>query len=175
MKRKIVVSAALVALATSGCATQMGIQQQAVILGGKTFHYVAAEAKDASGVNFVVLDRYDENGKLLARDAASGAGILQAVVPALIDGAATAGGLIGAASVLRPDTTTTNVTQTSGGEATNVSVSPSITTSNTNSNKNSNKNSSVSTSAANAVSASSAAASSNASTNQAKPKPKHKK
>lgn len=125
MKTKVVAIAMMVM--ASGCATKMGVQQQEVMLAGKTFHYVVVDAKDPAGVNFVVLDRYDSDGKLMIRDSASGNGILHAVIPAVIDGAATAGGLIGAAAVLRPDTT--NVTQTSSGatDSNSITVAPNVT------------------------------------------------
>ena len=110
--KKTLAILAIAALAISGCASTMTINQQAVTVGGRTIHYVFAESQNEAGLNFTVADRYDENGNLLTKDAASNNGIMQAVVPAIISGGATAGGLVGAAAVLRPDVTT--ITQTGG-------------------------------------------------------------
>jgi len=121
----------VLAVALSGCATQMNLQQQAVQVAGRQFTYVMAEGKDPSGVNFVIMDRYDERGALMSRDAASGEGILLKVIPAAISGAALAGGMIGAASLLEPDTTNvsqTNDTGSSSGAANgSASTTPAVT------------------------------------------------
>lgn len=131
MKKILVFGFGLV-LCFSGCASKVNITQQYVELNGKSFHYVFAESQNEAGVNHIVIDRFDEKGNLIARDSASNSGILHAVIPAVITGASTAGGLIGAAAVLRPDQT--NITQTSGSDSTTVTNGSNTNTGNSGTN-----------------------------------------
>lgn len=117
-----------------GCASTNFVQSRSVTVDGKPYTYVFGQSCNHTGLQMVVIDRYNENGELMARDYGACEGIMQKVIPAAVHGGLTAGGLIGAAALLEPDQT--NVTQSGG------SVNAALTSS-SNSNSNSESNASA--------------------------------
>jgi gas vesicle protein len=109
--KKIVIL--VVVLMMAGCASKNYLQKHSIIVADKPYTYVFGESCNHTGIHLKVVDRYNENGELMARDCGVGEGIMQKVIPAAVGGGLAAGGMIGAAALLRPDET--NVVQTGGG------------------------------------------------------------
>jgi len=95
-----------------GCASSNFVQSRSVTVDGKPYTYVFGQSCNHTGLQMVVIDRYNENGELMARDYGTCEGIMQKVIPAAVHGGLTAGGLIGAAALLEPDRT--EVSQSGG-------------------------------------------------------------
>lgn len=103
----------LACLFLAGCTASLDLVPKSVMVAGMEKNYVFATGLDQNGGSMNVMDRYDDKGNLVARDASMNGGILPSLMHGAVAGAATAGGLVGAAALLRPDQV--NVSQSGGG------------------------------------------------------------
>lgn len=76
-----------------GCTETLYLLPKDVVVNGQTKHYVFATTRDINGGSFNALDRYDDQGKLIARDAAMNPGILPALLHGTVAGAEMGAGI----------------------------------------------------------------------------------
>lgn len=104
----------------TGCVAGVYDLGQHQLLDGSTLEYVGAKTKGPSGQDVTRLEtwRYDpraSKSELVVADSASGPGLTETILGTIGQAAVYGGSAVGAAAVLRPARTRTNITQSGGG------------------------------------------------------------
>ena len=76
----------ILAVALCGCMPAFQASEPQVIkVQGKPITYVALAWHNGQGVNAFVIDRFDEHANLIAHDMGSNSGILETILPSIVN------------------------------------------------------------------------------------------
>lgn len=93
MRKLLILSCCLLFLCLWGCSPSLKLVKKSVEVQGQTTEYVFATATDRNSGSFNVMDRYNKDGILVAKDAAMNPGLLPAILNGAVGSAFIATGL----------------------------------------------------------------------------------